>query len=134
MATLQTCISRRVAGREYVKSELVIPRELVQRLSWSDDQTIDFKVIGQDKLLLIPAQREPQLTEPNFENFAAAVTRALSPCAQGLTWSQIRQQSGLRQKTPNPVWVYKLEMEHNLRRIIDKKTSQTLWRLGPNDG
>lgn len=129
MATLQTRISRRVADREYVKSELVIPRELVQKLNWSDDQTVDFKPCGSDKLLLIPTEPKQRPVKFAFETFAAAVLTVLTENPQGLTWSQIRELGELEQATPNPIWVYRLEKEYGLQRDRDKRTSQLLWRL-----
>ena len=96
MATLQTRISRRVADREYVKSELVIPRELVQKLSWSDDQTVDFRLYGSGKLLLIPAEPKQRPTKLAFETFAATVLGVLAQHSQGLTWSQIRELGRIR--------------------------------------
>ena len=129
MATLQTRISRRVADREYVKSELVIPRELVQRLSWSDNQTVDFKLYGSDKLLLIPTEPRQRPVKLAFEAFAATVLRVLTENPRGLTWSRIRELGRLEQATPNPVWVYRMEKEHGLQRIRDGKTMQVLWKL-----
>ena len=129
MATLQTRISRRVADREYVKSELVIPRELVQRLSWSDDQTVDFRLYGGDKLLLIPTEPKQRPVKPTFVAFASAVLRVLTENPRGLAWSRIRELARLEQATPNPVWVYRMEKEHGLRRSRDGKTLQTTWRL-----
>jgi hypothetical protein len=129
LATLQTRISRRVANREYVKSELVIPRDLVQRLSWSDDQTIDFRLYGSGKLLLIPTEPRQRSVKLSFETFAAIVLRMLSEHPQGLTWSQTRALGQLEQATPNPIWVFRLEKEYGLQRDRDKRTSQLLWRL-----
>lgn len=129
MATLQTRISRRVADREYVKSELVIPRELVQKLNWSDDQTVDFRLHGSSKLLLIPTEPKQGPVKRVFETFAAAVIRVLTENPQGLTWSRIRELGRLEQATPNPIWVYRMENEHGLRRTRDGKALQLLWRL-----
>lgn len=130
MATLQTRVSRRVAHKEYVKSELVIPHELVQRLSWSDDQTIDFKLHGSNKLLLIPTEPRQRPVKSTFETFAATVLRVLAQHPQGLTWSRIRELGELGQATPNPIWVYRMEKECGLERFRDK-TLQVLWRLNP---
>jgi antitoxin component of MazEF toxin-antitoxin module len=129
LATLQTRISRRVADREYVKSELVIPRALVQKLAWSDDQTVDFKLHGTNKLLLIPTEPKQSPVKFAFETFAAAVLRVLTENPQGLAWSRIRELGELEQTTPNPIWVYRMEKEHGLRRTRDGKTLQTTWRL-----
>jgi antitoxin component of MazEF toxin-antitoxin module len=129
LATLQTRISRRVADREYVKSELVIPRELVQKLNWSDDQTVDFRLHGSSKLLLIPTEPKQGPVKRVFETFAAAVIRVLTENPQGLTWSRIRELGRLEQATPNPIWVYRMENEHGLRRTRDGKALQLLWRL-----
>jgi hypothetical protein len=128
LATLQTRISRRVADREYVKSELVIPRELVQKLNWSDDQTVDFRPCGSDKLLLIPTEPKQRPAKPTFVAFAAAVMRVLTENPLGLTWSRIRELGELEQTTPNPIWVYRMENECGLKRTRDK-TLRILWRL-----
>jgi len=130
LATLQTRISRRVADREYMKSELVIPRALVQKLAWSDDQTIDFRLHGSNKLLLIPTEPTPETQKPTFENFAVKVMSVLAAHSQGLTWSKIRELAELEPVTPNPTWVYRLEKEYGLQRIRDK-TLQILWKLNP---
>ena len=129
LATLQTRISRRVCDKEYVKSDLVIPRDLVQKLNWSDDQTVDFRPYGGNKLLLIPTERKQTPVKRAFETFAAAVIRVLTENPQGLTWSRIRELGRLEQATPNPVWVYRMENEHGLHRTRDGKTLQVLWRL-----
>lgn len=111
-----------------MKSELVIPRELVQRLSWSDDQMIDFRLYGSGKLLLIPTEPKQRPVKLAFETFAATVLRVLAQHPQGLTWSRIRELGELGQATPNPVWVYRMEKECGLERSRDK-TLQVLWRL-----
>jgi antitoxin component of MazEF toxin-antitoxin module len=129
LATLQTRISRRVADREYVKSELVIPRELVQKLNWSDDQTIDFKLYGTNKLLLTPTEPKQRPVKPTFETFAGTVLKILAANPEGLTWSEIRELGRLEQATPNPTWVYRMEKEHNLQRLHDRKTLQTKWKI-----
>jgi hypothetical protein len=129
LATLQTRVSRRVAHKEYLKSELVIPRELVQRLSWSDDQTINFRLHGTSKLLLIPTEPRQRPVKLAFETFAITVLRVLAEHPQGLTWSRIRELGELEQATPNPTWVYRMEKECGLERTRDK-TLQVLWRLG----
>jgi antitoxin component of MazEF toxin-antitoxin module len=128
LATLQTRVSRRVRGKEYVKSDLVIPRELVQKLSWSDDQTINFRLHGSNKLLLIPTEPRQRPVKLAFETFAATVLRVLAEHPQGLAWSRIRELGELEQATPNPVWVYRLEKECGLERSHDKAL-QVLWRL-----
>jgi len=130
LATLQTRISRRLGAKEYRKSELVIPRELVQRLSWADDQTIDFKPYGNDKLLLVPTEPKQRPVKLAFEAFAATVLRVLTGHPQGLTWSRIRDLGELEQTTPNPIWVYRMEKECGLERFRNK-TMQVLWRLNP---
>jgi len=135
LATLQTRISRRVADRKYVKSELVIPRELVQKLRWSDTQTIDFKPYGSNKLLLIPTEPKQRQVKLAFETFAATVLRVLTEHPQGLTWSRIRELGRLEQATPNPIWVYRMEKEHGLQRIRDGKTMRVVWKLtDPTNG
>jgi hypothetical protein len=135
LTTLQTRISRRVGGKEYVKSELVIPRELVQKLRWSDDQTVDFKPHGSNKLLLIPTEPKQTPVKLAFEAFAATVLRVLTENPQGLTWSRIRELGRLEQATPNPIWVYRMEKEHGLQRIRDGKTMRVVWKLtDPTNG
>lgn len=129
IAILRTHTSRRIGTRQYRKSELVIPPELIKELSWSPNQPITFKTVGQNRLLLIPTEQEIKPTKQNFEEFADAITNVLTQNQKGLTWTQIRQQTGLKQRTPNPTYVYKMEMEHGLQRSQDKKTQKTIWRL-----
>jgi len=129
LATLQTRTSRRVGSKEYVKSELVIPRELVQKLSWSNDQTINFRLHGSNKLLLIPTEPRQRPIKLAFETFAATVLRVLAEHPQGLIWSEIRQLGELSQITPNPIWVYRMQRERGLQRVRDGKSLQILWKL-----
>ena len=129
MATVQTRTSRKVGDKTYVKYELTIPREYVQWLGWVENQNVDFRRYGANKLLLVPTApriRQPKLT---FEVFAAAVTKALRETLVGLTWTEIRRRTGLSQLTPNPTWVYRLERECGLRRLRRGKNLQTVWTL-----
>jgi bifunctional DNA-binding transcriptional regulator/antitoxin component of YhaV-PrlF toxin-antitoxin module len=128
LATLQTRISRRVCSKEYLKSELTIPRELLRQLGWLDNQSVEFKVYGGNKLLLVPTQPKPKPVKLTFDAFASAVLGILSLQPQGSTWSRIRQLAGLQGRTPNPTWVYRLEKEYGLQRTRDK-TLQVLWKL-----
>lgn len=107
----------------------MIRRVLVRKLAWSDDQTVDFRPCGSDKLLLIPTESKQRPVKPTFVAFAATVVRVLTENPLGLTWSRIRELGELEQTTPNPIWVYRMEKEHGLRRIRDGKTLQTMWRL-----
>lgn len=129
MASLQTRISRRVGDKTYVKSELVIPQEYVNQLGWSQNQNVEFKPYGTGKLLLIPTAEKTTPPKPTFENFAAAVTKALRENLEGLTWFDIRRKAGLEQRTPNPIWVYRLEKECRVRRVRNGRNLQTIWRL-----
>ena len=129
MATLHTRVSRRLEDREYLKSELAIPRELLQQLGWSDNQSVEFKVYGGNKLILVPTQPKPKPVKPTFADFASAVLKVLSLHPQGLAWSRIRQLAGVQGRTPNPTWVYRMEKEHGLQRTRDNKTMQVLWKL-----
>ncbi len=131
MASLQTRISRRIGNKTYTKSELVIPQEYVNQLGWSQNQNVEFKPSGTGKLLLIPTAQKTTPPKPTFENFAAAVTKALRDTIGGLTWYDLRKRAGLSQRTPNPTWVYRLERDHGLRRIQNGKNLQTVWLLEP---
>jgi len=130
MASLQTRISRRVGDKTYVKHELVIPQEYVGQLGWSQNQNVEFKPYGENKLLLIPTTPKARPSKPTFETFAAAVTKALKETLGGLTWYDLRQRAGLNQRTPNPTWVYRLEKEHGLRRVRNGRNLQIVWKLG----
>jgi len=129
MASLQTRISRRAGDKTYVKSELVIPQEYVNQLGWTQNQNVEFKPYGTGKLLLIPTAQKTKPPKPTFETFAAAVTKALRETIGGLTWFEIRRKAGLKQSTPNPIWVYRLERECGVRRVRNGKNLQTIWRL-----
>jgi hypothetical protein len=129
MASLQTRITRRNGDKTYVKHELAIPQEYVQKLGWSQNQNVEFKPYGENKLLLIPTTPKAVTPKPTFETFAAAVTKALRETLSGLTWFEIRRKAGLEQLTPNPTWVYRLEKECGVRRIRNGKNLQTVWRL-----
>jgi antitoxin component of MazEF toxin-antitoxin module len=129
MASLQTRISRRVGDKTYTKSELVIPQEYVNQLGWTQNQNVEFKPYGTGKLLLVPTAQKTNRTKPTFEAFATAVTKALRETLGGLTWFEIRRKAGLEQRTPNPMWVYRLEKECGVRRIRNGKNLQTVWKL-----
>jgi bifunctional DNA-binding transcriptional regulator/antitoxin component of YhaV-PrlF toxin-antitoxin module len=131
MAMLQTRTNRRVGDRTYHKHELIIPEEFVRELGWSENQSVDFRRYGGNKLLLVPTA--PSITQPKltFEVFAAAVTKALKETLVGLTWTEIRRRTGLPQRTPNPTWVYRLERDHGLHRIRNGKNLQTVWLIEP---
>jgi antitoxin component of MazEF toxin-antitoxin module len=130
MATLQTRISRRLGEKTYLKSSLTIPRNFVEELGWKDDQELEFQRVDENGLMLTPTQPKLKASSPTFESFAEAVERALAEAPQGLTWSQIRETTGLPCKKPNPLWVHRLENERGLKRFRDSKTSQIIWKLG----
>ena len=129
MVLLQTRVSRRRGEKTYLKSIVTIPRNFVKDLQWTNDQELSLQRIGENKLVLAPAQPKPRINRPTYESFAEAVERVLTEEQAGLTWSKIREASGLPHKRPSPLWVHRLENEHGLKRDKDSKSSQIIWKM-----
>jgi hypothetical protein len=129
MVLLQTRISRRRGEKTYLKSIATIPRNFVKDLSWTDDQELSLQRIGANKLILAPVQPKVKTNNHTYESFAEAVERVLTEVQGGLTWSKIREASGLPHKRPSALWVHRLENERGLEREKDTKSSQIVWRM-----
>ena len=130
MVTLSTRVTRRIGEKVYVKSTITIPHNLVEDLGWGDRQELELQRTGDNKLILTPAQPKLKANSFTFESFAEAVEKALAKAPAGLPWSKIREILNLPYRSPNPLWVHRLENERGLKRARDSKTSQIIWKLG----
>jgi len=120
LVTLSTRVTRRIGEKVYVKSTITIPHNFVEDLGRT----------GDNKLILTPAQPILKANSFTFESFAEAVEKALAKAPAGLPWSKIREILNLPYRSPNPLWVHRLENERGLKRARDSKTSKIIWKLG----
>jgi len=125
---LQRSISRRIGGREYVKHQVVIPNNIVDILGWSPGDRLEGKTAAKGLLIYRIGPRQP-IEKPSYEQFEQAVTNILTTVPKGCTWSELRLKAGLNQLTPSPIWVKRMEHERGLQRILNRTTSQLVWRL-----
>jgi len=64
----------------------------------------------------------------SYEGFKKAVQDALEGAAVPLTWSEVQEQAGFRQKVPNNRWVRRMEADISLVRERRRDGKMT-WRL-----
>ena len=126
---LQRSVSRRLAGKEYVKCQVVLPNDAIERLGWNHGDNLEWNVTPRGRLLIYKVDRKQETEEPRYEQFKESVIRALIPLPRGCTWSELRLRSGLSQRTPSPIWVRRMEDERILERIRDQATSHVIWKL-----
>lgn len=120
--------SHRLRGREYVKHQVVIPNTIMEQLGWVQGDQLEAR-ISPKGLLLYKIALKPKARKLGYEEFKGAVLKVLSGLPKGCVWSELRQLASLRQRTPSPLWVKKLEDENVLIRIKDPATSQIVWSL-----
>jgi len=123
---LQTSTSRRVGNKTYTKNQIVIPNGLVTQLRWNPGDQLGARITA-NRLLVYKVEAKQNI-KPSYEQFREAVTSVLRVVPQGCPWSDVRVKAALRQRTPSPVWVRRMEDEKKLERIRNS-TSQVIWKL-----
>jgi len=125
---LQKSVSRRLGGKEYYKHQLVLDNRIVSQLGWSKGDHVEARITNKGLLLLRiePPQRP---SKPSYDQFKVAVISSLVTMPHGSCWSELSIKAALKQATPSPIWVRRLEEETGLRRVRDKTTSKVIWRL-----
>lgn len=129
MARVCTRVSRRIGEKQYFKSELAIPRSLMQQAQWSDSQEAKIELVDKNKILVTPIAPVVKSTKPSYESFSEEVVRILNQYPEGCEWSRIRDLSGRLPERPCALWAHRMEEEHGLMRIRNGKTSRVLWKL-----
>jgi bifunctional DNA-binding transcriptional regulator/antitoxin component of YhaV-PrlF toxin-antitoxin module len=125
---LQRSVSRRVAGKEYVKHQIVIPNDTVMQLGWRPRDRLDAKITRKG-FLIYQAEVKESPKKRDYETFKQAVVRALAAIPQGCFWSELRLKAGLDQPTPSPIYVKRMQDGGNLKRIQDPATARFIWKL-----
>jgi hypothetical protein len=124
---VQKCVSRRLGEKEYVKYQIVISNNIIQELGWNPSEHLEARVSPKG-LLLYKVESKHLIKENSYEEFKKAVTKALGALPEGCIWAELRRKADLRQLTPSPIWVKRLEEEKCLERIRNPVTSQVIWR------
>jgi hypothetical protein len=124
---LQRSTSRRVAGKEYIKFQVVIPNDAVAQLRWRQGDHLEGRPT-RTGFLIYKAEAKESITQPDYETFKKEVVRALLALPQGATWSEFRAKTALKQGTPSPIYVKRMEDEGILERHRDAVTSQVIWK------
>jgi bifunctional DNA-binding transcriptional regulator/antitoxin component of YhaV-PrlF toxin-antitoxin module len=118
-------------SKEYTKHQVVIPNDLTERLGWRRGVCLEARLTAKG-VLLRKVESIVQVEKPDYEQFKEAVIGTLRTELKGCRWSILRLKAGLRQKTPSPIWVKRLEDELVLQREMEQVTSQPIWK--PRDG
>lgn len=63
----------------------------------------------------------------SYEKFKLQVEAILKGQPVGLSWTEIKQQLGLKQNVPNNKWVRMMEKDIGLLRVTEK--GKKLWKL-----
>jgi bifunctional DNA-binding transcriptional regulator/antitoxin component of YhaV-PrlF toxin-antitoxin module len=125
---LQGSPSRRSGSKQYIKHQVVIPNNDIQQLGWKHGDYLERRITAKG-LLLYKVDPRLHTKEPEYEEFKQAVTRILAVLEKGCTWSELRLKASLRQRTPSPIWVRRMEDEKILERVRDRATFRVIWRL-----
>lgn len=111
-----------------MKHQVVIPNNDIQQLGWKSGDYLERRITAKG-LFLYKVDPRLQTKEPEYEEFKQAVTRTLAVLQDGCTWSELRLKASLRQRTPSPIWVRRMEDEKILERVRDRATFRVIWRL-----
>jgi hypothetical protein len=72
-------------------------------------------------------QAEKSVT-PDYERFKAQIQGILRKAKQPMTWAEIKEAGGFRQKVPNNKWVKWMEEDIDLIREKTRE-GRTAWKL-----
>jgi len=76
------------------------------------------------------SQRKRALPRPkDYLKFRDPIEKILKQAKVPLTWTEIKEKAGFKQKVPNNKWVKWMEEDIGLLREKTKE-GKTLWRLG----
>ena len=118
-------------GRVYFKHQIVIPKGIVSVVGWQPQAKLDVDRKGRIIVQLHPPETKPK--KLTYEDFREQVHQILLLEPNGLTWSKIRERAPNLPIKPNALWVRMLGSEIGLKRLIQEKTYQKIWRIEPLD-
>lgn len=121
-------ISRRVKNKEYIKSQIILPKKLVEQLDWKSGDNLEGKKTP-NGLLMYRTDPKEKIKKIDYEQFEKAVISILMSIPNGCLWSELQQKSSLPQKTPSSIWTNRMIHEGKLERHRDPKTSRFIWKL-----
>jgi len=76
------------------------------------------------------SQQRKSIPRPkDYEKFKVPIEKILKQAKKALTWAEIKEKAGFKQKVPNNKWVKWLEEDIGLVRE-KTKDGKTVWRLG----
>lgn len=106
----------------------MLPNNAIEQVGWTQGDYLDVRVTPKGMLIYKtdPKQKTKQLS---YEEFKEAVTRTLSTIPKGCPWSELKLKADLKQRTPSPIWVRRMENERILERVRDHATFRVIWRL-----
>jgi len=118
-------------GKVYFKHQIVIPKGIVSAIGWQPQAKLDVDRKG--RIIVQIRSPEPKPKKLTYEDFCKQVHQILLLEPNGLTWSEIRGKAiGLPIK-PNALWVRMLGSDIGLKRVIQEKTYQKIWKIEPLD-
>jgi antitoxin component of MazEF toxin-antitoxin module len=118
-------------GKKHYKNVITIPDNIVNQLNWNIGDEIEMIVQGdslQLKATPTPISKPIAIAKDPYEDFRDEVEKVLQSHPNGISWSQIKKQLQLSQRTPYHKWVRRMEKDIGLVR--EKKGTKTIWRLG----
>jgi antitoxin component of MazEF toxin-antitoxin module len=117
-------------GKRHYKNVITIPDDIVNKVGWNIGDEI--RIAVQENRLLLEATHTPisksiATAKDPYEDFRDEVKKVLESKPEGVSWTQIKTELQLSQRTPYHKWVSRMEKEIGLAR--ERKESQTIWRL-----
>ncbi|MDH5788781.1 MAG: hypothetical protein OEZ40_10875, partial [Candidatus Bathyarchaeota archaeon] len=108
---------------------ITLPSKIVNEVEWQEGDTLALGV--NVDVLTVWRQPNPkkEQTKLPYEEFRDKIAKLLESENQGLTWTQIKQKLGFKQKVPNNLWVKLMEQDIGLVRELNTKKGRTIWRL-----
>lgn len=117
-------------GKRHYKNIITIPDGIINQLNWNIGDEIEM-TIKRDALQLratpTPMSKPIAVAKDPYEDFRDEVKKVLQSRPQGLSWTQIKKQLQLSQRTPYHKWVNRMEKDINLLR--HKKGTKVIWSL-----
>ena len=125
---LQRHITRTIEGKEYYKWVITLPSKLVEEVGWQEGDALGVGV----NVDVLTIWREPNpkrgQTKLPYEEFRDKIAELLRSQSQGLSWTEIKQKLGFKQRVPNNLWVRMMEKDIGLIRKKDNE-DRMIWRL-----
>lgn len=125
---LQRSISRRMNGKAYIKNQVVISNHDIVKLGWNQGDELETRITSKRSLLIYKVEPKPHVKKLSYEEFRDAIISLLRCIPDGCTWSDLKVRADLKQLTPSPIWVRRMEDERRLERVLDPITSKVFWK------